>query len=363
MKLITLSGLFLISISLASCQEKLSNETKKEIAKNKVFTQNKNNLIAKNKNSMEYPIRKDTTIGNEIRFNSVYIHSADCQFEFYVNDVMVMNFKGEMARTGGFNGDNMINPFLLTSGVHEVKVRMYPPFGKALLGGAAVGLMFARFKNGDLRTLIYDEKMRGQDGILLDHYDKQWVSEKGVWDTPSWVEGHSEPKKPEPFVGLPAYEWRSTFEAQVPFDLVGWLNSVNIKKEQDDEKKNIKAELITEYKKIYEIIKNKDLNGYLNLIREREELLEKTMYYSEKNKQEKRKSAEDLLNNNDFELEPLFEETFQLEYQGYGKLATLVHLADGEGIIRLKHKQNEGESIYLDFLFQRKIKGGKLSVI
>ena len=363
MKTLNIITLFLVCMNLASCQEKLSEETKQAIEKNKAFWQHRTNLITKNKNNMEYPIKKETTIGNEKRSNSIYIHSATCQFEVYVDDVLITNFKGEMAREGGFNGDNKSNPFLLTSGIHEIKVRMYPPYGKTILGGAAVGLTFAYFRDGNLKTLVYDEKMRGKDGIQINSDSEQWVSEKGEYGTDSYIKAHFEPKKPEPFVGLPAYEWRSTFEAEVPFDLVGWRNSVNLKKEQDDEKKNIKAELIAEYKKIYEIMKNRDVAGYLNLVKEREELLAQTMYYTEKNKQEKVKSAEELLNNSDFELEPMFEETFQLEYQGYGKLATLLHRADGEGIIRLKHKKNEGEYIYLDFLFQRKVKVGKLSVI
>ena len=50
-------------------------------------------------------------------------------------------------------------------------------------------------------------------------------------------------------------------------------------------------------------------------------------------------------------------------YKTYGKLVTLLHLADGEGIIRMRNKNNPDENIYLDFLFQRKEKGGKLTVI
>ncbi|NRS87181.1 hypothetical protein HNQ02_000081 [Flavobacterium sp. 7E] len=313
---------------------------------------------------MEYPIKKDTTIGNERRSNYIYMHSADCQFEVYVNDVLLTSFKGEMARRGGITGGHITNFLLLTSGTNEIKVRMYPRFGdKVFKGGAAVNLIFQHFRNGDFRTTIYDEEMRGEDGILLDHHDKQWVSDKGTYDTDSWVAAHFEPKPAIHFDGLPIYEWRSTFEAQVPYDLVGWHNSVNLQKEEEDEKKDIKKELIAEYQKIYEIIKNRDVQGYLKLVKEKEEILEKTMFYTEKDRKEKLQMAEDLLNNSDFELEPIFPETFQLEYQGYGKLVTLLHKADGEGIIRLRNKSNPDENIYLDFLFQRKVKGGKLTVI
>ncbi|MDX6181060.1 hypothetical protein SGQ44_02760 [Flavobacterium sp. Fl-77] len=358
------SVILICLFALFSCQSKLSQETIDKIKEKKTFWQTRTDLINKNKNTIEYPIKKDTTIGNEKRYNYIYTHSADCQFEIYIDDVLLTNFKGEMAREGGITGGHITNFLLLTSGTHEIKVRMYPPYGKDVFKiGAAVGLTFQHYRDGDFRTTVYDEKMRGEDGIILDHYDKQWVSDKGEYGTPSWVEAHYEPKTPLPLKGLPIYEWRSTFDADVPYDLTGWRNSVNLQKEQEDEKKNIKAELIAEYKKVHEIIKNRDVEGYLKLVKDREELLGKTMYYTEKERKEKIKMAEELLNNSDYELEPLFEETFKLEYQGYGKLVTLLHLADGEGIIRLTNKKDPNENIYLDFLFQRKEKGGKLSVI
>jgi len=70
-----------------------------------------------------------------------------------------------------------------------------------------------------------------------------------------------------------------------------------------------------------------------------------------------------MLQNSDYELEPLFEETFHLEFQGYGKLVSILNKADKEGIIRLKNKKDPNQKVYLDFLFQRKKKGDKLSVI
>ena len=356
--------ILLASISLASCQEKLSEKTKKEIIAKQAFWQTRANLINKNKTTIEYPIKKDNTIGNERRFNYLYFHSSYWQFEVYIDDVFLMNFKGEIAKgPGGITGGYQTNPLLLTSGTHEIKIRIYPAYEDSVFDEGAIALTFQHYRDGDLRTMVYDEKMGGRDGIRLDQDHEQWVSEKGEYGTSSYIKGHYEPKEPLPVKGLPIYEWRSTFDAQVPFDFVGWRNSVNLKKEQEDDKKNIKAEVIAEYKKVYEIIKNRNVQGYVNLVKEKEDLLGKTMYCIEKDRKEKAKMVEDLLNNSDYEVEPLFEETFQLEYQGYGKLVTLLHKADGEGIIRLRNKKNPDENIYLDFLFQRKEKGGKLTVI
>ncbi|NRS87179.1 hypothetical protein HNQ02_000079 [Flavobacterium sp. 7E] len=360
-----LSIVLICLCTLLSCQSKLSEETINKIKEKESFWQTRNNLITKNKTALEYPIKKDTAIGNETRFNAITVNSGSFQFEIYIDDVLLTNFKGEASKgQGGRIGSEQLNPLLLTSGTHEIKVRMYPSFGEKVFGpGGGIGICFIHYKDGDLRTRVFNEKMRGKDGIRLDQDNDQWVSDKGEYGNSDYVEAHFEPKEPLPIKGLPVYEWRSTFDAEVPHDLTGWRNSVNLQKEQEDEKKDIKKELIAEYQKVYEIIKNRDVEGYLTLVKDREELLGKTMYYTEKERKEKRKMAEELLNNSDFELEPLFPETFKLEYQGYGKLATLLHLADGEGIIRMRNKSNPDENIYLDFLFQRKVKSGKLTVI
>jgi hypothetical protein len=313
---------------------------------------------------MEFPIKKDTTITEE-RTNRIYLRSNDCQFEVFVDDVLLFKIMGEFTKDGaGINGDYDINQLLLTSGGHEIKVRMYPKYKKTFFGEEGnTQLAFSYFKNRDLNTVQYNEKLNGSFGINLNQSDEQWVSDKGVYGTPSYVEAHYEPKKPLPLKGLPIYEWRSTFDAQVNFDKIGWRNSVNLKKEQDDEKKDIRTELLKEYQKIHEIIAKKDVTGYLSLIREREELVMATLHYRENEKELRSNEFVKIIKDNDYELEPLFEETFQLEYQGYGKLVMFLNKADGEGIIRLKNKKNPDENVYLDFRFQRKGKGEKLTVI
>lgn len=141
------SVILICLFALFSCQSKLSQETIDKIKEKKPFWQTRTDLINKNKTTKEYPIKKDSTITNEKRSNYIYIHSADCQFEVYIDDVLLTNFKGEMARKGGVTGGHITNSLLLTSGIHEIKVRMYPPYGdKVFKIGAAVGLVFQHFR-------------------------------------------------------------------------------------------------------------------------------------------------------------------------------------------------------------------------
>ena len=146
------------------------------------------------------------------------------------------------------------------------------------------------------------------------------------------------------------------------FHLIGWRNSINLKKE-NQETKSLQKELLLEYKNIYEIIKNKEIDKFLGIIKEREAIVSQTLYYGTKENKLRDEEFVKLLQNNDYEIEPIFEESLHMDFQGYGKLVTFLHKADKEGVIRLKNKKNPDEVIYLDFLFQRKLKNGKLSII
>ncbi|MFZ4929857.1 hypothetical protein [Chryseobacterium sp. Mn2064] len=360
MKKILFLSVFLI---MASCNQSISQETINEVKKNENFWKQRDKMSTDNEKDKEYPIKKDRIV-NEKRVNSIDIHSQSIQFEVYVDDVLLYNFKGEASQhQGGAIGAHEINPLLLTSGTHEVKVRMYPALGQNVFGDAGgLNLIFFHYPYPDLKKVTYNPAMNGAEGIFLDQQKEYWAAEKGEYGKPGYVEARYEPKIALPLKGLPVYEWRSTFEADVPFDLVGWRNSVNLKKEFEDDKK-LKDEVIAEYRKIYEIIKNKDKEKFLQLIKDREELTSQTLYYGAAEKAARSNEFLKLLQNDEYEIEPLFEETFYLEFQGYGKLVSILNKADKEGIIRLKNKKKPDEKVYLDFLFQKKKKGDKLSVI
>lgn len=360
MKKITL--LLLICV-FTSCKQEISQEIKNKIAKKEIFWTSRNKLITKSTNDMEFPIKNDF-LTTEERTNRVYLRSSNCQFEVFVDDVLLFKLMGDVTQNGGgINGDYDINQLLLSSGKHEVKIRMYPKYGKQVFDKEGnVQMIFSYFKNRDLRTMNYNAEMNGHNGINIDQLTEQWIEK---WDQQSQVgyEGVYVAKEPAPFKGLPAYEWRKTFDAEVPFSFEGWRNSVDLSKESKDEKKDINKELYDQYKLIHNIIKNKDANQYLNIVKEREELITNCLYYKDNEKKIRMDEFVKLIKSDEYELEPLYSETFKLEYQGYGKLSMLLNKTDGEGIIRLKNKKDKNDMIFLDFRFQRKKKGEKLTVI
>jgi len=353
----------ILFFALLSCQQKLPDKTKKQLVKTENFWKQRTRLINKKSINMEFPQKTDTTI-MERRINRVYIDNMECQFEVFVDDVLLLRIMGEVTQNGGgITGDYDINQLLLTSGKHEVIVRMYPKFNQSVFGDEGyVNLKFSHFTRETFKKPTYFGDMNAHNGIHIDQKDKQWI-EKWDQESQTGYEGDYVAKQPDKFKGLPAYEWHRTFNAEVPFNLTGWRNSVDLKKEQDDEDKNIKNEVFDEYKKIHELFVKRDVAAYSSLVKEREDLITQALHYREGEKKLREEEIVKLIQNTDYEVEPLFKETFQLDFQGYGKIVSLVHRADGEGIIRLKNKTNPDDNIYLDFRFQRKHKGDRLTVI
>lgn len=347
---------------LFGCKKNLSEKTKEEIIQKEQFW--KNRSIMQNKQEKIYPIEKSTTVTEE-RTNRIYLRSRKCQFEVFVNDVLLLKAMGEITKDGaGINGDFDINQLMLTSGQHEVEVRLYPQYGQAIFDdfGGFMNLTFSHFKNRDLRTKQYYNTMNNHSGIELSSDDQQWITKYNE-EYKEEYDGEYKPKKSIKFKGLPIYIWRKTFEADVPFSFVGWRESVNIKEEHKDNEDKVKKELLFLYKRIHEIIKNKNTNAYLDFVKEREELITSCLLYKQNEKPLREKEFIDLIKSDDYELEPLLVKTFHLEFQAYGKLILFLNKIDGEGVIRMKNKKDSNDIIYLDFRFQRKKKEDSLTVI
>ncbi|WP_237276254.1 hypothetical protein [Tenacibaculum ovolyticum] len=336
-----------ISLVLACKQVPSQNIKTEDLTKNQIFWKTKQTEEMKNSQEEIFPKKIKSIETIEKRRNRVYLNSANCQYEVFVNDVLSSRFMGDIVKSGGTTGATSINEYVLFSGVNEIKIRMYPKYGDTLFTNKGfVGIDFFYFIN-DLNNRVYNKKKGGEEGLSIGQ------SEYHLGEI------RKENNPPHKLEGLPVYEWRTTFETSVPFEIEGWLKSVNLKEEQEEKK--LKNELLLAYKELFKIIEKRDVSAYLEAVKLREERI-KTAFYLTKEEEEKR-NAEfiNLLEDKNYELLPITEEAIVLEYQGYGKLAVLSDMRDGEGIIRLRNKKDE--EVTLDFRFHRKEKGDPLSVI
>lgn len=347
--------ILVICLGLFICCKQMPAQTitKEELTKNNAFWHIKKEQEMKNKEINLFPEKADSLQTQELRRNRIYLRSGFCQFEAYVNDVLIYRMLGDVTKGGaGITGAIPINQNLLFSGEHEIKVRIFPMYGDTVLSNKIfLGMEFYSFIN-DLREKVYNDKMGGKTGVNIDNTDTDYKGDPRSQYNPT----HN-------FIGLPVYEWRTTFEASVPFEQEAWLNSVNLKEESEKETVNIKRRLLDSYKKLHKIVSERDINAYLEAVKDREDRISTAFYFSKEEQAERTQEFIDLLTDKKYEVLPIVEETIVVEYQAYGKLGVLSDTRDGEGIIRVRNIENPDEEITLDFRFHRKQKGDSLTVI
>lgn len=266
-----------------------------------------------------------------------YMHSSNAQFEVLVDDVPAYRFFGKESRNGmGMSGDIPLNACLLKSGEHTIIGRIFPKQGSLFLNyNSYLSLDFSIRESNTLNSVDLFSLEPPKD----DYKDGKIVSK---------------------MQGLPFYEITTTLGVEVPFNIQGWTNSIDLKKEMDNGN-DLKKELQETYKSIRTIIEKKDITTFSELIKDREQLLATAFYISKEQQQKDLQEFLNIIKNPDYELSPIPLEA-DLHFYGYGKLVTLL-TSEREGIIKLINKKNKNEEIILDFYFHRKKTGERLEVI
>lgn len=223
-----------------------------------------------------------------------------------------------------------INTLLLGSGKHIIDLKIYPNLNQSTLNENSYGEI----------TLHYFD---------TDNYDRE--IELFVRETPNGDHNNLN--------GLPYYQLKAEINLELPFSIEGWTNSVNLKDEMENGK-DLKREIQNSYDDIITIIKNRDVQAFSKLIKEREELLGVAFYSTAQEKKDNLNEFLEIIQNPDYELQP-YPEKAELHFFAYGKLVTLSSPIR-ESVIELINKKTE-KIISLDFYFHRKNKGGKLEVI
>lgn len=294
---------------------------------------------------MNIKIYQDNKTTDEIdegksRINNIYentqntykleISLSKCEGVVLVDDVPSYTFWGDKSkyRTRVFVP---INNLLLNNGKHIIKLQVFPKKGD---------LKFEKYAFGSVEAILYKD-LTFNDQIKINSIS-----------TPSEDKKNLE--------GLPYYELNTELEVQLPFNIIGWTESVDLKKEMENGN-DIKNEVKSAYDKIRQIIDKKDIIGFSELIKEREALLATAFYFTKDEEKKELEEFLDLIKNPDYELAPYPAEA-DLHFYGYGKLVTLF-TKEREGVIKLINKKDPNEEIILDFYFHRKQKEEKLEVI
>jgi hypothetical protein len=262
-----------------------------------------------------------TTSGQEIKqpYYTVHFMAVHCKFEIQINKVSLhtMDIKGHVG-TG-----IPCNHLILESGEQQLDIIVEPCTGESGFGedsefSAAIELYDV---SNDEFTLVKDTV------IACEMSDK---AKTGA-----------------------VYRHTAHFNAEVPYRITAWQNSADLNSVE-----NLREKLDAAYKKISDMITQKQYDTFENCIRERENRMAATMYLNSEEIKERMDSLiEDFKNG--FELQPLSgKETIRIYADG--KLACLVN-EDGDSALRCINKKTE-EEMTLEMMFHLKKGDTELSV-
>jgi len=165
------------------------------------------------------------------------INGTNCNWEVEINNMPLNSYIGEQ---GGTSGDFPLNAGILSSGKQEIKLKVYPPKGDKLIN------IYATLRL--VLTYYADNK----------NY-KSTMKELNTYNLPS-----------DSIKNLPFFEYEYIFDAQVPYNHLGWTKSKDLTKVP-----NIREKVISKLNEFTILIQQRDNNRILKEeIQKRKDLYE-----------------------------------------------------------------------------------------
>lgn len=231
-----------------------------------------------------------------------------CFVQIRINDVEVFSLNVD----GQATMDIPINQGILQSGLHEIEVRVLPLSRTKEL-----------HKEASVRYRVNEFDVSSGDFKFI----KQFENHQTV------------PVKE----GIPVITHTSRFEANVPYKINAWQNSVNLKEVNYD----LKPRLINEYNKIITIINNGNYELLNKVFAQKEENISIAMYL---NDEEKKSRMKKLINDfsSGFKARSISDNVI-VDYMAYGKLASLKTSTGISGLSLENSKTDEELIIPLSF--------------
>lgn len=255
-------------------------------------------------------------------YYAVSFASNGCNFEIWVNGLKV----AEYFDSGGFSGMVPINSYILKSGQQRIKVRLFP--------------------------------VKGHE-------------EKGILSTePLWIELRSKPDPsgdldtyktflanfiPAVPVGQPYFEYETTFDAEVPYELQGWGDCEDLRNDPD-----LKAEVAARMAELGNLLLERNFRVYSD--QEAVSLAETSFSFYlpyEEAEQEMRQLYESVAEGKYTRLKPM--DDSKLVFYGDGRLVSLEYpKIKGYGLILEK---GDKEGFKLPLLLGRRKGSDRLEII
>lgn len=161
-------------------------------------------------------------------FYYIKMEASSVGFDIRVNDFPVLQYNESK-----FSSTEMeipINPAILSSGMQEISVRVFPPLGQTLIP-----------ENG-----IFEFGINKEEDAWAHDGKREIILPLVKMDTPN----------------LPCWEFKTEFEAEVPFSFTAWTKSQDLSKID-----NLPELLDNAYRKIAKTIESKNDKEFVELIK------------------------------------------------------------------------------------------------
>jgi len=264
------------------------------------------------------------------------INSSACSFEFLINDMPVLSYYN----SGGAAVSIPINPQILKSGLQTFKLKLYPGYYK------------------ENKQLVQTDSLTKDTKFNLAINLKDWNNSdeesKTVFEFSLPYSLTKSGIKEFELAGSPYFEFKGTFKAEVPYNLKGWKNSVDLTKENP---KDIEIEVINTYNELINKFKNKDTKGIIDFNKTKAIEKLQSIYSTKRNEVSNAINKYSIkFDNPDFHLKPL--ENYELHFFGNGKTVCLLRTDlknKGEGVVRIGYtnKENKKRLSVLGYMFHR----------
>lgn len=321
MKKLIISSLVLLS-SLASCQQKQSSGT---TTKSQVKMDQKMLDIYKQVKTYDYnPLY-------EVEFSQ-----DACGYEILINDVPLHRY----LLFGSTNEQRIpINDHILTSGKQEIIIRLFPP-----------QLSDQSWSS----TLLDASKFK----IKVIHHapDNPTENFKQVFEFTT----HHKPGT-EKFLGSgqKVFEFKGSFEAEVPYQLEGWRNSKDLSKENQDE---LLKQAVAAYNNFRNILIKKDIDNYAALMYDKEVELAKAFYWDTLTDSKER--WEEMSATVSEKREILHLKDFKMVLYAGGKVLALQPTSQMyKDYLSAIHAQTDNDDIQISFMLHKKAGSNQLTPI
>ncbi len=179
-----------------------------------------------------------------------------CFFEIWINGVLAHKHtrRGTIGKTAV-----TINPWILMSGKQTVKVRLFP--------------------YPDEEAITEENPFRLEIG-----YNDFAIASSADQQRP-WNVAYTLPEVKIPEGGLPYFELKGEFETNVPYQIKGWRDCIDLRETPDIEKK-----VVAEYEHVRQLMINREFNKLKEYFAYRNNELDVSLYKSKKDRERDWKS-------------------------------------------------------------------------